>query len=313
MLTWERLRVFAAVARFGSVQAAAEALHVTGPAVSQHLRRLEREAGCALVERDGRGIRLTHAGRVLAASAQQMDEAAVRAGADLSAISGLVAGTLRVGAIASVLRALLPQVISSLTGRYPRLELTVRDGEAADMLPELQAGRLDAVVMESWTHAPARIPPGVRTHPLVHEPAMLAVHSGHPLAHLPEAPLSSLHDLAWTSCPAGSDAHQALVQMLRQQAVTDVRIRYCVADYSTQLQLVAAGVTAALVPRMAATATPPGVRLIPCRPTITRTVSVVTAQRTDTPTVRAFVTEMTRATLSTGTRQGPDPLSGSGP
>ncbi|MEV5510336.1 LysR family transcriptional regulator [Streptomyces orinoci] len=294
MLSWERLRVFAAVARHGSVHAAAETLHVTASAVSQHLRRLERESGCKLVERDGRGIRLTHAGRVLAASAQRMDTVAAQAGTDLAAISGLVAGPLRVGAVASALRALLPETLLALTSRYPRLVPEVLDGETAELLPGLRAGRLDAVVMESWTHAPAAIPPAIRTQALVHEPAMLAVHEAHPLARLGEVPLSGLDDLVWACCPEGSDAHRALVQLLRRHSGAEVRVRYRVADYSTQLRLVAAGVTAALVPRMAIPQAHPGVRLIPCRPAVTRTVCVATAEPAETPAVHAFVAEMIR-------------------
>ncbi|POX38594.1 LysR family transcriptional regulator [Streptomyces sp. Ru73] len=295
MLTWERLRVFAAVAHHGSVGAAADALHVTGPAVSQHLRRLEKEAGCRLVEPEGRGIRLTHAGRILAATAQQMATAASHAARDLATISGLVAGPLRVGAVASALRALIPQALQRLQESYPRLEPEVWDGEAAEMIPSLRTGQLDAVVMESWAHCPARIPPGIRTTPLVHENALLAVHERHPLAHLDTVPLSSLHGQVWATCAPGSDAHQALVQLLNSHRVTDMKVRYCVADYATQLQLVASGLAAALVPSMAIPAAHEGVRLIPCRPAVTRTVAVATAHGTETPPIHAFIAEMKRA------------------
>ncbi|MFH8347924.1 LysR family transcriptional regulator [Streptomyces sp. NPDC018045] len=301
MLSWERLRVFAAVAEHGSIRAAAEKLHVTGPAISQHLRRLEREAGCKLVEPSGRGIRLTHAGRVLASSAQKMSAVAAHATMDLAAVSGLIAGPLRIGAVASALRSLIPRSLVALTGRHPRLAPEVRDGEAAHMLPELHTGNLDAVVMESWTHAPTHIPPGTHTHTLVHEQALLAVHPRHPLAHLQEVPLDSLHDLTWASCPPGSDAHQALEQLLRRYTVSDAEVRYCVADYTTQLELVAAGLTTALVPRMAAPAGDSRVRLIPCRPAVTRTIAVATAQTNTTPAVHAFVAEMAR-TAHTETR-----------
>lgn len=295
MFTWERLRVFAVVAQHGSVHAAAEALHVTGPAVSQQLRRLEKEAGCRLVEPDGRGIRLTHAGRVLATSAQEMSEAARRAELDMAAISGLVAGTLRVGAVASALRALVPQVLRTLTGRYEHLKPEVHDGEAVQMLPALRAGRLDAVVLESWTHWPARVPPGVRTTNLIHESAMLAVPDGDPLARLDTVPLSALRGRVWASCPPGTDPHEGLVQLLRSHGSTEVEVRYCVADYATQLQLVAAGLATALVPGMAADLAPQGVHLLPCRPAVTRTVAVATVQGAESPPVKAFLAEMMRA------------------
>lgn len=296
---WERLRVFEAVARLGSVRAAAEELHVTGPAVSQHLRRLEKEAGCTLVEAHGRGIRLTHAGRVLADSAQAMAGSAARARRELAAVKGLVGGPLRIGAVASVLRALVPQTLVALTARHPRLAPRLRDGEAADMLPLLHTRQLDAVVFESWSHAPTSIPPGVRTQPLVEEPALLAVHAAHPFAGQREVRLADLTGLPgqpWTSCAAGSDAHHALLQLLRQHGVTDARIHFEVADYTTQLQLVAAGLATALIPRMTGPLASPEVRLLPCTPAVTRTVVVATtAADAETPTVRTFLEELGQA------------------
>lgn len=287
--------MFAAVTQRGSVRAAADALHITGPAVSQQLRRLEKEAGCRLVEPDGRGIRLTHAGRVLAASAEAMVQAAMRAELDLASISGVVAGPLRVGAVASALRALVPQVLQTLTGRYERLKPEVRDGEAVQMIPALRAGQLDAVVLESWTHWPARVPSGIRTTSLLRENAMLAVPDQHPLAQLESVPLDGLRDQVWASCPPGTDPHEALVQLLYSHGSTDVEVRYWVADYATQLQLVAAGLATALVPCMAAVPAPKGVRLIPCRPAVTRTVAVATVEGAEAPPVKAFLAEMMRA------------------
>jgi DNA-binding transcriptional LysR family regulator len=304
VLTWDRLRVFAAVAQYGSVRAAAEALHITGPGVSQHLRKLEKEAGCQLLEPDGRGIRLTHAGRLLADSVRQMGSVAAQAELDLASIRGLVAGPLRIGAVASALRSLVPQVLRVLTARHERLKPQVRDGEAVQMLPALRAGQLDAVILESWTHWPASVPPGIRTTSLVLENALLAVSELHPFAARESVPLHDLREEAWASCPPGSDPHEALVQLLRAHGTTNVDVRYWVADYATQLQLVAAGLATALVPHMAAVPRPEGVRLVRCTPAVTRTVAVATVQQAEAPPVRAFVAEMLRAAHG-GTTQTP--------
>ncbi|OPF70681.1 hypothetical protein VT50_0236065 [Streptomyces antioxidans] len=295
VLTWDRLRVFAAVAQYGSVRAAAEALHITGPGVSQHLRKLEKETDCQLLERDGRGVRLTHAGRVLADSVQEMGAVAARAELDLASIRGLIAGPLRIGAVASALRSMVPQVLQTLTEQHERLKPEVRDGEAVQMLPALRAGQLDAVILESWTHWPARVPPGIRTTSLIQEDALLAVGERHPLAAQESVQLADLREEVWASCPPGSDPHEALVQLLRSHGSTDVEVRYWVADYATQLQLVAAGLATALVPRMAALPKPGGVRLVRCTPAVTRTVALATLQQAEAPPVRAFVAEMLRA------------------
>src|SRR5699024_8540065 len=101
MLSWERLRIFAALAKHGSVTAAADALHLTRPAVSQQLRKLEREARCQLVEPDGRGIRLTAAGEIVAQSATSLANTVSDTERDLAALGGQAGGPFRIGSVAA--------------------------------------------------------------------------------------------------------------------------------------------------------------------------------------------------------------------
>lgn len=277
MIGWERLRVFAAVAEHGSVGAAAAALHITGPAVTQQLRKLEREAGARLVEPDGRGIRLTAAGHVLAGHASAVATAVADAERDLAALRDEVAGPLRIGSVASALRALLPEVLRGLTDEHPRLAPTVRDGEVQDLLPALRSRDLDAVLLESWTHRPARLPAGVRVTTLVTEPVLLAVADTHRLAVAPDpVPLRTLGDEVWATGPAGTEPHEALVQLLRSRDV-EPRVRYLFGDFVTQLALVRAGLAVALVPSPA-TISPEagGVTFRPTRPGVERALVLAT-------------------------------------
>ncbi|MCX5205993.1 LysR family transcriptional regulator [Streptomyces sp. NBC_00237] len=293
MFTWERLRVFAAVGQHGSVGAAAAALHITGPAVSQHIRKLEKETQVQLVEPDGRGIRLTAAGRVLAASAREMAITAEDAERDLANIHGVVAGPLRIGSVSSALRDLVPRSLRHLIERHPRLEPELSDGEPTAMLPLLRTRQLDAVITESWVHRPAHLPPGVHTTTLVKEDVALAVHENHRLADRESVALGELHGEVWASCPEGSDAQESLLQLLRAHGV-EAEVRHCLGDYATQMHLVAAGLTVAMAPEMVRRSGPPGVRYLPCRPSLTRTISVATAAGAQTPTVRAFIEETLR-------------------
>jgi DNA-binding transcriptional LysR family regulator len=287
MISWDRLRVFAAVAEHGSIAAAAAALHLTGPAVSQQLRKLEREAGCPLVEPDGRGIRLTPPGHLLATSARAAAALVADAERDLVNASGQVAGPLRIGAVASAVRVLLPDALRSLTAEHPRVEPRLRDGEIVDLIPALRARRLDVVVMESWSARPASVPPGVAVHPLLTEDVRLAVPERHRLAARESVRLAELEGLTWTACLPGTDQHGAVVQLLRGHNV-DPDVRYWVYDYGTQLSLVAAGLAVSLVPRTAR-APAPGVRFVPCVPPVSRSLAVATVAGGDTPAVRAFV------------------------
>ena len=95
MLDLTRLRVIDAVARHGSVTAAAKELHYSQPSVSHHLARLEDETGAQLLQRVGRGVRLTHAGQLLADRAAEIIGRVDAAEAELSAYVGLTAGRVR--------------------------------------------------------------------------------------------------------------------------------------------------------------------------------------------------------------------------
>src|ERR671916_208832 len=118
MLDVNRLRVIDAVARHGSVTAAAKELHYSQPSVTHHLGRLEAETGAQLLQRVGRGIRLTAAGQLLAERAAEIIGRIDAADAELSAHVGLTARRVRLAAFASAIGALVPQAVAALLGRH---------------------------------------------------------------------------------------------------------------------------------------------------------------------------------------------------
>src|SRR5918997_792770 len=150
MLDVNRLRVIDAVARHGSVTAAARELHYSQPSVTHHLARLEAETGAQLLQRVGRGIRLTPAGALLADRAAEIIGRIDAAGAELSAHVGLNAGRVRLAAFASANGSLVPAALATLATRYPSLEISVTDTHPLDALELL---RTDMVVMQAWVAA----------------------------------------------------------------------------------------------------------------------------------------------------------------
>ena len=108
MLDVTRLRVIDAVARHGSVTAAARELHYSQPSVTHHLARLEAETGAQLLQRVGRGIRLTPAGQLLADRAAEIIGRIDAADAELSAHVGLNAGRVRLAGFSSAIGSLVP-------------------------------------------------------------------------------------------------------------------------------------------------------------------------------------------------------------
>ena len=286
MFSLDRLRALDAVATHGSLARAARALHVTPSGVSQQLAKLEREAGHKLLEPDGRGVRLTHAGRVLAGHAVRVLAQLSDAATDLADLGDEILGPLRLGGVGSSLRALLPDVLAALTEAHPRLVPTVVDGEAVDMVPRLLAGELDLVLVESWDSRPMRLPEGVAVRTLVVEDVDVALCARHPLAGREEVDLDELDGAVWSSCPVGTEPYEALVQALRARGL-EPDVRYPVTEYATQLAFVARDLTLALVPRMAQRQCPSGVRFVPVRPRLRREVRAAWRARGDSPSVRA--------------------------
>jgi DNA-binding transcriptional LysR family regulator len=133
MLEVNRLRVIDAVARNGSVTAAAKDLHYSQPSVTHHLARLEAETGAQLLQRVGRGIRLTPAGQLLADRAAEIIGRIDAAGAELSAHVGLNAGRVRLAGFASANGSLVPAALATLSepGDQPDRYASARRARAA--------------------------------------------------------------------------------------------------------------------------------------------------------------------------------------
>src|SRR5882757_8370730 len=123
MLDVTRLRVIDAVARHGSVTEAAMELHYSQPSVSHHLARLEAETGAQLLQKVGRGIRLTAAGRLLADRAAEIVGRIDAADAELAAHVGLSAGRVRLAGFSSAISALVPRAAAALARDHPGLQI----------------------------------------------------------------------------------------------------------------------------------------------------------------------------------------------
>lgn len=147
MLDVTRLRVLVAVARHGSVTAAAHALNYAQPSVSHHLARLEAETGTKLVQRAGRGIRLTDAGRLLAERATEVIGRLDAAENELAVFAGLRAGRLRLAAFPSALSTIVPAAAAILDERHPSIDLRLTEAEPPEALRMLKAGYVDVALI----------------------------------------------------------------------------------------------------------------------------------------------------------------------
>ena len=177
MLDVTRLRVLVAVARYGSVTAAARALNYAQPSVSHHLARLEAETGIKLIQRAGRGIRLTDAGRLLAERAAEVIGRLDAAENELAAYTGLRAGRLRLAAFPSALGTIVPAAAALLRGKEPSIDLRLTEAEPPEALRMLRAGYVDVALV--FRYLPDDSGPAAAAAAASEGAAGPAVHSGH--------------------------------------------------------------------------------------------------------------------------------------
>jgi DNA-binding transcriptional LysR family regulator len=235
-----RLRVIDAVARHGSVTAAARELNYSQPSVSHHLARLEAETGALLLQRAGRGIRLTQAGELLAARAAEILGRIDAADAELSAHVGLTAGRVRLAGFSSAISSLMPGAAAALASRHPNLEVSLTDTHPPEALELLRAGRVEVAVIFRYDESEAE-PADVRLHHLLDDPLyLLSARRGPTLAALRDAP--------WI---AGCERCRSHLLAVCSDAGFEPRIAYASDDILVTQALVAAGLGVAALPGLA--------------------------------------------------------------
>lgn len=154
MLNLVHLKVLAAVARHGSVTEAAIELHYSQPSVSHHLSRLEAAMDVKLVQRIGRGIRLTPEGQLLANRATEIMGRVDAATRELAAQVGLQSGRVRLAANASALSTIVPRAATVLAEAHPGVELTVFDRHPVEALQMLRHSEIDVALIFRYADAP---------------------------------------------------------------------------------------------------------------------------------------------------------------
>ena len=263
MLELRRLRLLRELNQRGTIAAVADALQFTPSAVSQQLAMLEREAGVRLLERAGRGVRLTDAARVLVEHAEAMLDRAALAEADLEAAAGTVAGRGRIAGFESVLLRLALPAMEALASDAPRLRCELVEAEPEQGLPALALGDVDLVLGDEWQHQPLRLPAGVQRHDLFLDPVKLVLPARHPVArrHRDAVPLAELAGEAWTTGHAGMGWDEMTQRTCRDIGGFDPDIRHRTHDATVSVALVARGLAVTLLPDLVLPDRHPGVVL----------------------------------------------------
>ncbi|MGK5681598.1 LysR family transcriptional regulator [Actinoplanes sp. URMC 104] len=248
-LDLRRLRFLRELEERGTLAAVATALGYSPSTVSQQLNLLEKDVGAALLEKAGRGVRLTDAGRLLAGHARVLLAAAETAEADLASLTEDVRGTVRAGGLQSAARRLLVPAVARLRVEHPQIRTEVFELELEQALPGLGLGAVDLVIGDEYDGHPRPRPPGLRFIDLYEEPMRLVLPAAHPLA-LAGGPVrvADLRPDIWVASAEGTGHHAMVVGICRLLGGYEPDLRHRSNDADVHFELVRAGAAVALMP-----------------------------------------------------------------
>ena len=294
----QALRVVRAIADEGSITAAAASLGYSQPALSQQMKRLEQRLGVPVIERVGRSVRLTEAGRVLARHAPAVTTALDAAAGELAELRGLRAGRMRLVAFPSASPTVVPRLLSDLAEHHPGITITYVEAEPPEAVEAVREDRADIALTFSY--------PGDRGDPHGSSARGLAVRAvgsddllavlpeGHPAAAGERVEVAELADEKWI---AGCPRCRGHLLELCGRAGFEPRIGFETDNFVAVEGLVAQGIGVATLPRMAVESFPlmPGVITRPLPHAEARTLHVVTAHGAErVPAVRIALAALTR-------------------
>jgi len=238
--TLRQLSAFHAVARLGSVSRAAAELSLTQPAVSIQLKLLTESAGTPLLQREGRGVRLSPAGEVMAGYAGRMLELWREVGDEMATLRGVASGNLRVGAVTTA-EYLVPSLLVSFAGQHPNIKLQLRVGNRSEIVRMLAAHEVDIVVM-------GRPPSELKTQaqPFAKHPMAFIASPSHPLMASPKLGLADLAAAPLLARERGSGTRTTLERLFKDAGIA-LRIGSELSSNEAIKQMCAAGLGVAFV------------------------------------------------------------------
>ncbi|MFG2053105.1 LysR family transcriptional regulator [Micromonospora sp. NPDC048930] len=247
MLDVRRLQVLRAVVTSGSVTAAAAHLGYTPSAVSQQVAALERQAGVALLERIGRGVRPTAAGRLLTEHADIIGRNLAEAEAALAELRAGRTGRLSVRYFATAGAALIPPALARFRREHPDVRVDLKLLDPDDPLPEVEQGRADLAILVGPS-LPVR--DGLHLVHLLDDPYLAVLPDRHPLAAKTVVDLADLAEEPWVSSEPAGPCLQAVLTACGAAGFSP-RIAVESDDYPTAQGFVAAGLGVSVIPRIA--------------------------------------------------------------
>ncbi|NYJ02361.1 DNA-binding transcriptional LysR family regulator [Nocardioides thalensis] len=245
MIDLRRLEALVALHQTGTVSAAAARLQYGQPTISHHLRRLEAETGSVLLQRVGRGVRLTPDGERLARRGEEILGLLARAEAELDAATSLQAGAVRLAAFPSGAATLVPAAVAALADAHPGLTLDLTEAEPPEAVRMLRSGAVDLALTFAYPDQPDA--DSVTSTPLFDDPLYLVGAPGTDLG----ADDEHLERFAATRWITGCERCRSELLALCAQAGYTPEIAFASDDYVAVQSLVATGLGVTVLPGLA--------------------------------------------------------------
>lgn len=269
------LQALGAVRTHGSVVAAAKVLGFTPSAVSQQLKKLERQAGSPLLERYGRGVLLTGVGHRLADRGAEVLASMEALESDLAGATDEVTGRVRLAAFSTSVRGLVAPLLRQIAADGTPVEVTVVEQDPLEALDLVATGRVDLALVHHWGDTVLPVPAHVERVGIGTDTADILVPSAHRLARHESVSTADLRSEVFACAPVGSVCHQWLTRMFNDVGGPP-RVDYWAAEFSSHIALVEHGAAVSLIPRLGREPIPTGVTVLRVTaPVPTRTVSLV--------------------------------------
>ncbi|MET9065897.1 LysR family transcriptional regulator [Streptosporangium sandarakinum] len=294
-LDLRRLRFLREFEERGTLAAVAAALGYSPSTVSQQLALLEKEVGTRLLDKAGRGVRLTDAGHLLAQHARVLLSAAEAAEADLAALSGDIRGTVRAGGLQSAARRLLIPAVARMKADHPQVRVEISELELEQSLPGLRLGAVDLVIGDEYDSHPRPRPAGLRFTLLLEEHLKIVLPAAHPLAQSGKpVAVTDLRSDIWAASAEGTGHHAMVVGTCRALGGYEPDLRHRSTDADVQLELVRAATAVALMPALTLPSNDPALAIRDiAETTLKRRLVAVTRDTPPTPALTALLTAVT--------------------
>ena len=286
MLNLNRLRLLVELERLGTIAAVAEALAYTPSAVSQQLTALERETGVVLLEKVGRGVRLTGAAQGLAAHGRAAIAVLEEAEAELAGTRSDVRGVLRVASFQTVVVTLAPTALARLADEHPALDVRITHAEMDAAYRGLRARAFDVILGEEFPDRPEPTLADVDRIDLLRDPLYLVLPQQGPWST--PGSLSDLSDAPWALDPIGSTMGDWTRRVCASAGFVP-RVAFDTPDPLLHTHLIRSGLAVGFIPALIAAEHLDGttVRRLPGAPQRVLYTAVRRASATH-PSVRAF-------------------------